>query len=146
MFGALLPCTAFTFSVMLQQGQFYLYLYLLNMLHEEYSIFNGILYCLNQKWDPSANEYDSPSALIRPVMTQSLYRCVSPSQDGLMSTSSMLPPAEEVIRCTDQVTKRIQELWASMQDLEGRDTFVPCAERIRVAVAELIAVFPQVIY
>jgi hypothetical protein len=92
------------------------------------------------------NEYDSPSALVRPVMTQSVYRCSSPSQDGLTSTSSVLPLAEEVVRRTDQVTKRIQELWASMQDLEGRDTFVPCAERIRVAVAELSAIFPQVIH
>ncbi|KDR18062.1 ARF GTPase-activating protein GIT2 [Zootermopsis nevadensis] len=97
----------------------------------------------NQKRDPIVNEYDSPSTLVRPVMTQSLYRCSSPSQDGLTSTSSVLPLAEEVVRRTDQVTKCIQELWASMQDLEGRDTFIPCAERIRVAVAELSAIFPQ---
>jgi G protein-coupled receptor kinase interacting protein 2 len=103
-----------------------------------------ILYCLKQKREPIANEYDSPSALVRPVMTQSLYHCPSPNQDGMMSTNSVLPLAEEVVRRTDQVTKRIQELWASMQDLEGRDTFVPCAERIRVAVAELTAIFPQV--
>lgn len=101
---------------------------------------------MDQKRDPSANEYDSPSTLVRPVMTQSLYRCSSPSQDGLTNTSSVLPLAEEVVRRTDQVTKRIQELWASMQDLEGRDTFVPCAERIRVAVVELNTIFPQVIY
>lgn len=106
--------------------------------------FNGILYCLNQKREPSTNEYDSPSALVRPVMTQSLYRCLSPNQDVITSTSSVLPLAEEVVRRTDQVTKRIQELWASMQDLEGRDSFVPCAERITVAVAELTAIFPQV--
>ncbi|GFG32134.1 hypothetical protein Cfor_06897 [Coptotermes formosanus] len=74
---------------------------------------------------------------------QSLYHCSSPNQDGLTSTTSLLPPAEEVVRLTDQVTKRIQELWASMQDLEGRDTFVPCAEKIRAAVAELSAIFPQ---
>jgi G protein-coupled receptor kinase interacting protein 2 len=91
------------------------------------------------------NEYDSISAMVRPVMTQSLYRCSSPNQDGLTSTSSLLPPSEEVVRRTDQVTKRIQELWVSMQDLEGRDTFVPCAEKIRAAVAELSAIFPQVV-
>jgi G protein-coupled receptor kinase interacting protein 2 len=92
------------------------------------------------------NEYDGTSAIVRPVMTQSLYHCSSPNQDGLTSTTSLLPPAEEVVRLTDQVTKRIQELWASMQDLEGRDTFVPCAEKIRAAVAELSAIFPQVVY
>jgi hypothetical protein len=79
-------------------------------------------------------------------MTQSLYHCSSPNRDGLTSTSSILPPAEEVIRRTDQVTKRIQELWTSVQDLEGRDTFVPCAEKIRAVVAELSAIFPQVVY
>ncbi|XP_069702945.1 ARF GTPase-activating protein GIT2 isoform X2 [Periplaneta americana] len=97
----------------------------------------------NQKRDPCINEYDSPSALVRPVMTQSLYHCSSP--DGLTGANSALPPSEEVVRRTDQVTKRIQELWASMQVLETRDAFVPCAERIKVAVAELIAIFPQIV-
>lgn len=91
------------------------------------------------------NECDS-GTVARPVMTQSLCDCSGPNRDGLTSTNSILPPAEEVIRRTDQVTKRIQELWASMQDLEGRDTFVPCAEKIRAAVAELGAIFPQVVY
>lgn len=59
-----------------------------------------------------------------------------------------MPLPEEVMRRTDQVTKRIQELWVSMQEqgssVINRDTFVPCAERIRVAVAELTAIFPKV--
>lgn len=61
-----------------------------------------------------------------------------------------MPLPEEVMRRTDQVTKRIQELWVSMQDqgppTVNRDTFVPCAERIRVAVAELTAIFPKVMH
>lgn len=62
-----------------------------------------------------------------------------------------MPQSEEVVRRTDQVTKRIQELWASMQSdsysrgTDARHAFVPCAERIRVAVAELTAIFPQVV-
>lgn len=56
-----------------------------------------------------------------------------------------LPPSEEVTRRTEQVTRRIQELWMAMQDPHQREAFVPCAERIRVAVAELTAIFPQVI-
>lgn len=55
-----------------------------------------------------------------------------------------MPQSEEVVRRTDQVTKRIQELWATMQSPDTRHAFVPCAERIRVAVAELTAIFPQV--
>ncbi|XP_046826385.1 ARF GTPase-activating protein GIT1 isoform X4 [Vespa crabro] len=54
-----------------------------------------------------------------------------------------LPPSEEVTRRTEQVTRRIQELWMAMQDPHQREAFVPCAERIRVAVAELTAIFPQ---
>lgn len=63
------------------------------------------------------------------------------------SSSLTMPLPEEVMRRTDQVTKRIQELWVSMQEqgapVVNRDTFIPCAERIRVAVAELTAIFPK---
>ncbi|XP_020286326.1 ARF GTPase-activating protein GIT1 isoform X2 [Pseudomyrmex gracilis] len=65
--------------------------------------------------------------------TQSLWEC------GALN----LPPSEEVNRRTEQVTRRIQELWMAMQDPSQREAFVPCAERIRVAVAELTAIFPQ---
>ncbi|XP_011053782.1 PREDICTED: ARF GTPase-activating protein GIT2-like isoform X1 [Acromyrmex echinatior] len=65
--------------------------------------------------------------------TQSLWECGLPN----------LPPSEEVTRRTEQVTRRIQELWMAMQDPSQREAFVPCAERIRVAVAELTAIFPQ---
>lgn len=65
--------------------------------------------------------------------TQSLWECGAPN----------LPPSEEVTKRTEQVTKRIQELWKAMQDPSQREAFVPCAERIRVAVAELTAIFPQ---
>lgn len=91
------------------------------------------------------SEYDSPSSLVRPVISQSMYQGSNPNTEALArgcSSGVGMPLSEEVIRRTDQVTKRIQELWASMQE-ERRDAFVPCAERIRVAVAELTAIFPQ---
>lgn len=67
--------------------------------------------------------------------TQSLYqRPLLYAQDS--------PRSEEVIRRTEPVAKRIKELWTAMLEGDSR-TFVPCAERIRVAVAELIAIFPQ---
>lgn len=65
--------------------------------------------------------------------TQSLWEYGIPS----------LPPSEEVTKRTERVTRRIQELWMAMQDPNQREAFVPCAERIRVAVAELTAIFPQ---
>ncbi|XP_046428223.1 ARF GTPase-activating protein GIT2 [Neodiprion fabricii] len=71
-------------------------------------------------------------ALPRPNTTQSLWDC------GTVS----LPPSEEVTRRTEQVTRRIQELWMAMQEPSCREAFVPCAEKIRVAVAELTAIFP----
>ncbi|XP_014284303.1 ARF GTPase-activating protein GIT2 [Halyomorpha halys] len=55
----------------------------------------------------------------------------------------VMPLSEEVIRRTTQVTKRIQELWSSVRPTESNFVYVPCAERIRVAVAELTAIFPQ---
>lgn len=46
--------------------------------------------------------------------------------------------------CTDQVTKGIQELWMAMQDPTHKEDFVPCAEKIRLAVTELTTIFSQV--
>ena len=69
----------------------------------------------------------------RPSTTQSLWEALN------------LPPSEDVNRRTEQVTRRIQELWMAMQDPAQREAFVPCAEKIRVAVSELAAIFPQVL-
>lgn len=54
------------------------------------------------------------------------------------------PRVDEVKYRTEIVTRRIQELWSVMQEMTANDAFVPCAERIRVAVAELTAIFPAV--
>lgn len=65
------------------------------------------------------------------------------------STTSMYQMAadkpfdEEVKHRTDLVTRRLKELIIAMQDRLTEDAFVPCAERIRVAVAELTAIFTQ---
>ena len=48
---------------------------------------------------------------------------------------------EEVNQKTDIVTHRLKELIHSMQDPNNRENLVPCAERIRAAVLELINVF-----
>lgn len=78
----------------------------------------------------------------RPPITQSLY---SMGSSGSSSNSNQaLPLVEEVTKRTELVTRRIQELWIAMQDLSKKDSFVPCSERIRVGIAELIAIFPQV--
>lgn len=71
--------------------------------------------------------------------TSSMYQMA----DQANKQSSSLPASEEVKHRTDVVTRRIQELWSVVQD-QVRDAFVPCAERIRVAIEELTAIFPMV--
>lgn len=77
----------------------------------------------------------------RPPVTQSLYSVASNSTTS-SSSSLQLPLVEEVTKRTEIVTRRIQELWLAMQDLSKKEPFVPCAERIRIGVSDLIAIFP----
>ncbi|XP_059225180.1 ARF GTPase-activating protein Git [Stomoxys calcitrans] len=48
---------------------------------------------------------------------------------------------EEVNQKADIVTHRLKELIHTMQDSNNKETLIPCAERIRAAVLELINVF-----
>lgn len=77
----------------------------------------------------------------RPPVTQSLYSVASNSSTS-SSASTQLPLVEEVTKRTEVVTRRIQELWLAMQDLSKKDSFVPCSDRIRIGVTDLIAIFP----
>ncbi|XP_059921443.1 ARF GTPase-activating protein GIT2a isoform X9 [Gadus macrocephalus] len=53
-----------------------------------------------------------------------------------------LPSTEDVIRKTEQITKNIQELLRAAQD-NKHHSFVPCSERIHVAVTEMAALFSK---
>uniref|UniRef100_A0A4W5M4P2 G protein-coupled receptor kinase interacting ArfGAP 2a n=1 Tax=Hucho hucho TaxID=62062 RepID=A0A4W5M4P2_9TELE len=53
-----------------------------------------------------------------------------------------LPSTEDVIRKTEQITKNIQELLRAAQE-NKHDSFIPCSERIYVAVTEMAALFPK---
>uniref|UniRef100_A0A4W3J5Y8 G protein-coupled receptor kinase interacting ArfGAP 2b n=1 Tax=Callorhinchus milii TaxID=7868 RepID=A0A4W3J5Y8_CALMI len=55
---------------------------------------------------------------------------------------STLPSTEDVIRKTEQITKNIQELLHAAQE-NKHESFMPCSERIHVAVAEMAALFPK---
>lgn len=55
-----------------------------------------------------------------------------------------LPLSEDVVRHTDHVTKCMQEFWTHIRSSEACKAFVPGAEKIRTAVVELTAIFPQV--
>ncbi|XP_035789748.1 ARF GTPase-activating protein GIT2-like [Anopheles albimanus] len=87
----------------------------------------------------------------RPPITQSLYS-MTPANGGTENGQSVplattasgqpLPSFDEVQRRTDVVVRRIKELFAAMKDPSQREAFVPCAERIRLAVVELMNLFP----
>lgn len=63
---------------------------------------------------------------------------------SVSTNGSTLPHSDEVKHRTEIVTRRIQELWSVMQEMTANDVFVPGAERIRIAVSELTAIFPTV--
>ncbi|XP_040897383.1 ARF GTPase-activating protein GIT2a isoform X9 [Toxotes jaculatrix] len=66
-----------------------------------------------------------------------------PELDDLeMESDPTLPSTEDVIRKTEQITKNIQELLRAAQD-NKHDSFIPCSERIHVAVTEMAALFPK---
>ncbi|KAM7416631.1 hypothetical protein PAMA_018604 [Pampus argenteus] len=62
--------------------------------------------------------------------------------DVEMESDPALPSTEDVIRKTEQITKNIQELLRAAQD-NKHDSFIPCSERIHVAVTEMAALFPK---
>lgn len=62
--------------------------------------------------------------------------------DTEMESDPTLPSTEDVIRKTEQITKNIQELLRAAQE-NKHDSFIPCSERIHVAVTEMAALFPK---
>ncbi|XP_075686797.1 ARF GTPase-activating protein GIT2 isoform X2 [Rhinoderma darwinii] len=62
--------------------------------------------------------------------------------DSDLVVSSTLPTTEDVIRKTEQITKNIQELLRAAQE-NKHDSYIPCSERIHVAVTEMAALFPK---
>lgn len=68
---------------------------------------------------------------------------VSPAHTKLM------PLFLDVQKRTDIITRRIQELWKEIQDqmpdFKNQVVFVPCAERIHLAIMDLNTIFPAVI-
>uniref|UniRef100_A0A8D0E701 GIT ArfGAP 2 n=1 Tax=Salvator merianae TaxID=96440 RepID=A0A8D0E701_SALMN len=67
---------------------------------------------------------------------------VPDSRDPDPLPSASLPSTEDVIRRTEQITKNIQELLRAAQE-NKHDSYIPCSERIHVAVTEMAALFPK---
>uniref|UniRef100_A0A8D2ENN0 Uncharacterized protein n=1 Tax=Theropithecus gelada TaxID=9565 RepID=A0A8D2ENN0_THEGE len=53
-----------------------------------------------------------------------------------------LPSREDVILKTEQVTQNIQELLPAAQEFK-HDSFIPCSEKIHLAVTEMASLFPK---
>ncbi|XP_046716893.1 ARF GTPase-activating protein GIT2b isoform X5 [Silurus meridionalis] len=64
------------------------------------------------------------------------------SGDFECETDSALPSTEDVISKTEQITKNIQELLRAAQE-NKQESFVPCSERIHLAVTEMATLFPK---
>ncbi|CAJ0928984.1 unnamed protein product, partial [Ranitomeya imitator] len=62
--------------------------------------------------------------------------------DPDVDASTILPSTEDVIRKTEQITKNIQELLRAAQE-NKHDSYIPCSERIHIAVTEMAALFPK---
>ncbi|XP_053446008.1 ARF GTPase-activating protein GIT2 isoform X1 [Nycticebus coucang] len=67
---------------------------------------------------------------------------VPDTAEPYVAPSPTLPSTEDVIRKTEQITKNIQELLRAAQE-NKHDSYIPCSERIHVAVTEMAALFPK---
>lgn len=62
------------------------------------------------------------------------------------NSTTMMPLFVDVAKRTDLITRRIQELWKTMQEFPRQpNVFVPCAERLHLAVMDLNSIFPAII-
>ncbi|XP_068608786.1 ARF GTPase-activating protein GIT2-like isoform X2 [Brachionichthys hirsutus] len=70
-------------------------------------------------------------------------RCPLPAADAAEAEEdATLPCTEDVISKTEQITKNIQELLRAAQET-NHESFLPCSEKICVAVTEMAALFPK---
>ncbi|XP_072227440.1 ARF GTPase-activating protein GIT2b isoform X4 [Leuresthes tenuis] len=65
---------------------------------------------------------------------------VEPEEEG--EEDATLPCTEDVICKTEQITKNIQELLRAAQETK-HESFLPCSEKICMAVTEMAALFPK---
>uniref|UniRef100_A0A3Q4M9N6 G protein-coupled receptor kinase interacting ArfGAP 2b n=1 Tax=Neolamprologus brichardi TaxID=32507 RepID=A0A3Q4M9N6_NEOBR len=98
------------------------------------------------------NDYDttpSHSEMEESGCQFSVFICSSPlaaseaaHQQEEGEEDATLPCTEDVICKTEQITKNIQELLRAAQDTK-HESFLPCSEKICMAVTEMAALFPK---
>ncbi|XP_048835736.1 ARF GTPase-activating protein GIT2a isoform X5 [Brienomyrus brachyistius] len=91
------------------------------------------------------SDYDNTGNNVEPddlgVIRRGKLRSAEPD-DEQVEPDPTLPSTEDVIRKTEQITKNIQELLRAAQE-NKHESFIPCSERIHVAVTEMAALFPK---
>ncbi|XP_068019408.1 ARF GTPase-activating protein GIT2 isoform X3 [Melanerpes formicivorus] len=107
---------------------------------------------LEKQSSVSESDYDNPTTPLEMEETGSGRKARQRSviwqgegsipEDSDTAPSSSLPSTEDVIRKTEQITKNIQELLRAAQE-NKHDSYIPCSERIHVAVTEMAALFPK---
>ncbi|XP_064024656.1 ARF GTPase-activating protein GIT2 isoform X4 [Pogoniulus pusillus] len=107
---------------------------------------------LEKQSSMSESDYDNPTTPLEMEETGSGRKARQRSviwqgegsipEDTDTAPSSSLPSTEDVIRKTEQITKNIQELLRAAQE-NKHDSYIPCSERIHVAVTEMAALFPK---
>ncbi|ELU00134.1 hypothetical protein CAPTEDRAFT_168917 [Capitella teleta] len=62
--------------------------------------------------------------------------------DGASGEDLALPTQEDVVKKTERITKKIQELLVLAQD-DKLDSYIPCSEKIHTAVVDMSTLFPS---
>ncbi|XP_061590157.1 ARF GTPase-activating protein GIT2b isoform X2 [Cololabis saira] len=88
------------------------------------------------------NDYDTIANHSEPEEAGPLTvsEAVEPEEEG--EEDATLPCTEDVICKTEQITKNIQELLRAAQETK-HESFLPCSEKICMAVTEMAALFPK---
>uniref|UniRef100_A0A4W6D0D1 G protein-coupled receptor kinase interacting ArfGAP 2b n=1 Tax=Lates calcarifer TaxID=8187 RepID=A0A4W6D0D1_LATCA len=92
---------------------------------------------LSWSWDERSRRVKYRSSPRSPPSTSD---AVEPEEEG--EEDATLPCTEDVICKTEQITKNIQELLRAAQETK-HESFLPCSEKICMAVTEMAALFPK---
>ncbi|XP_074643514.1 ARF GTPase-activating protein GIT2-like isoform X2 [Tubulanus polymorphus] len=66
----------------------------------------------------------------------------TPSHPHPLDLEEDMPTQEDVVKKTERITKKIQELLISAQE-GNHNSYGPCSDKIHLAVCEMAAIFPQ---
>uniref|UniRef100_A0A3Q3DK04 G protein-coupled receptor kinase interacting ArfGAP 2b n=1 Tax=Hippocampus comes TaxID=109280 RepID=A0A3Q3DK04_HIPCM len=86
----------------------------------------------------AAPTHSEPEDTCSPLVASAAVECETEGEED----AAALPCTEDVICKTEQITKNIQELLRAAQETK-HESFLPCSEKICVAVKEMAALFPK---